>query len=97
MSKPDVGPGPARVYLKRCFGEYEMCQIISHLNRIEFLCSWPETFQCSKCHAGLCLDHALTCSECDLVLCIECEVVHAAVHEMEELLRNGNLEAGGEA
>jgi hypothetical protein len=74
-----------------------MCSVFYHLNRIDFTCAWPATFRCALCGAGLCLDHALMCDECDSILCVECEVVHSAVHEMEELLRNGNLLAGGEA
>ena len=75
-----------------------MCSVYRRRkHRADLVCENPDQFQCSQCGAGLCVDHTLSCDGCELLLCFECEPVHALVHELEELLRNGNLEAGGEA
>ena len=74
-----------------------MCSAFYRLGKVELTCSWPAVLFCNICRIGLCQDHAFMCDECDSILCMNCEPGHRLAEEMEELLKNGNLQAGGEA
>lgn len=74
-----------------------MCSLSTHTGRFDFVCYYPDVLECAICKVGMCIDHALSCGECDLILCFDCEPVHRMVDDLVVELKNGNLQAGGEA